>query len=42
MLEHYSHIRLKAKRDALDALDASREQEADTQESAGDMSHPDH
>jgi hypothetical protein len=27
MLEHYSHIRLKAKRDALDALDAHRQAE---------------
>jgi hypothetical protein len=28
MLEHYSHIRLKAKREALDALDAHREHAA--------------
>ena len=27
MLEHYSHIRLAAKRKALDALDERREQE---------------
>ena len=35
MLEHYSHIRLKAKRDALDALDAHREQEDRDQKPAG-------
>jgi len=42
MLEHYSHIRLRAKRDALDALDAHREQEDRNEKSTDDDSHPDH
>ncbi len=40
MLEHYSHIRLKAKRDALDALDAQREQEDRDQKSSEDSDNP--
>jgi integrase len=40
MLEHYSHIRLKAKRDALDALDAHREQEDRDQKPAPASGEP--
>lgn len=35
MLEHYSHIRLKAKREALDALEAHHD-EADRTETTAD------
>jgi integrase len=42
MLEHYSHIRLKAKRDALDALDASRERDRNGTVSASDQGHAEH
>lgn len=37
MLEHYSHIRLQAKREALDALHARHEEVDREQESAGDL-----
>ncbi len=37
MLEHYSHIRLSAKRQALDALDERREQERQEQASANEQ-----
>jgi len=40
MPEHYSHIRLKAKRDALDALDAHREQEDRDQKQAPASGEP--
>jgi integrase len=36
MLEHYSHIRLQAKRQALDALDAHRAATEETSEKAGE------
>ena len=32
MLEHYSHVRIDAKRKALDALDAQRQQENETRQ----------
>ena len=36
MLEHYSHIRIEAKRQALDALDAARRSTAHNGDSNGD------
>ncbi len=38
MLEHYSHIRIDAKRQALDALDAARRNDAPNGDGDGDSS----
>ena len=40
MLEHYSHIRIDAKRQALDALDTARRSPAHNGEGNGDSANP--
>jgi hypothetical protein len=39
LLEHYSHIRIDAKRQALDALDAARRSTAHNGDGNGDGAH---